>query len=332
MIAAPHPDGATAHMYVRHPEARGNALRRFLRHASDVVWCFVRVALPKGRRFDQVYHVLYFLLTQHRFPRLRNPRTLNEHLFRLKMSGTMSDPLRRRVSDKVLVKEFIRERAGAHYPETLACCNSFESFLATDLPERCVIKPAHASGRVVYADGPLDRAALDEVRSWFDLNYYDLERELNYRDLEKRVIVEELLGDGITPPKDYKVFCFDGEPQFVQVDDGRFTDHTRNLYTTDWRMLPVRWPYANHAKDERPESLAEIVRLSRLVAAEFDFIRVDFYVTDGRVLIGELTNLPANASQRFLPQEVDGILGNLFTGKVMRDIERKLFALGGHAS
>ncbi|MCP5372502.1 MAG: hypothetical protein H6907_12295 [Hyphomicrobiales bacterium] len=304
-------------------------MKRFLRSLSDVVWGTVRIALPKGGRFDQVYHVLHFLLTQRRFPSLANPRSFNEHVFHIKMSGLMADPLRRRISDKLLVKDFIREKVGEYYPRTFACCDSFESFLETDLPQRCVIKPTHASGKVLYVDGPLDQAGLDEVRSWFDLNYYDLDRELNYRDLEKRVIVEELVGDGHSAPMDYKVFCYRGEPQFLMVDRGRFATHTRNLYTADWRLLPVLWPYANHDLDDAPANLAEVMRLARAVSADFDFIRVDFYIAGDRIMIGELTNVPANATERFSPRVADRILGDLFTGKGMVDIEHELLALAG---
>ncbi len=28
---------------------------------------------------------------------------------------------------------------------------------------------------------------------------------------------------------------------FIQVDHGRFSNHTRNIYDADWRTLPARW-------------------------------------------------------------------------------------------
>ena len=55
---------------------------------------------------------------------------------------------------------------------------------------------------------------------------------------------EEFLdgGEGDVP-RDYKFFCFHGEPQFVQVDYNRFSGHARTLYDMEWKMLPCVYEY-----------------------------------------------------------------------------------------
>lgn len=30
--------------------------------------------------------------------------------------------------------------------------------------------------------------------------------------------------------KDYKIFCFNGEPEFIQIDYDKFTNHKRKFY------------------------------------------------------------------------------------------------------
>ena len=53
---------------------------------------------------------------------------------------------------------------------------------------------------------------------------YSLSREWVYRDIKPTIFAEELLLDTTTgkPPMDYKFYCFNGAPIFIQVDVDRF--------------------------------------------------------------------------------------------------------------
>jgi hypothetical protein len=43
-----------------------------------------------------------------------------------------------------------------------------------------------------------------------------------------------------TELKDYKFFCFDGEPRLIQVDFDRFRNHKRNLYDRSGGISPSK--------------------------------------------------------------------------------------------
>jgi len=50
-------------------------------------------------------------------------------------------------------------------------------------------------------------------------------------------------------PDDYKFFCFNGKPRFIQIDRDRFGNHRRNIYDVNLSLLPVTLGYENF-KDE----------------------------------------------------------------------------------
>jgi hypothetical protein len=110
-----------------------------------------------------------------------------------------------------------------------------------------------------------------------------------------------MLGDGRELPADYKLYVIGGQVRFIQVDRGRFGRHTRNLYDPQWRLLKERLTLPNHAPDPRPSRLEEMIDITLRLAEPFEFLRVDCYVQEDRLYIGELTNYPGAGFERFIP-------------------------------
>ena len=141
------------------------------------------------------------------------PVRFNDYLFKMKTDGTLLEPMRQFISDKEYVKTYIGGTVGwEHTVKTLAVLrhpDEVDSLKLEHFP--CVLKPTHTSGNVIFItdlEVPLER---DLLRSWFTIDYYKQTREQNYRFLRPKIIVEEFFSeDGVTPPKDFKVFCFGG--------------------------------------------------------------------------------------------------------------------------
>ena len=94
-----------------------------------------------------------------------------------------------------------------------------------------------------------------------------LGREWAYHGIKPCIVAEELLtdesGDDL---KDYKVFCFNGKPKFIQVDYDRFKGHKRRLYTVDWELMQTKITYPD---DEdlimpKPFFLDELLEMSKI--------------------------------------------------------------------
>ena len=118
---------------------------------------------------------------------------------------------------------------------------------------------------------------------------------------------------------DYKFFCFNGKPEFVEVDFDCFTAHTRNFYSLAWERLPLQILYPPYQGDaERPNKLDEMIDVAKKLSKDFPFIRVDLYTCDDRVYFGELTFHPEGGFGPILPNEWDEKLGGMLELPILR--------------
>ncbi len=284
-------------------------------HLKTAIGRAMAFALPQTALGDRLYATLHFAYRQGRLPRYARPRAFNDHLFRLRVGPEAANPLRRLASDKHLVKGYIEDSVGPKYVvPTLDLLTNAEEIARFKPPIRpCVIKPTHASGRILLLKSPGDPIDQDMLKAWLRTDYYRSSRERSYRGLEKRLIVEEVFSDdGRSASSDYKVFCFGGEPKMIQAISGRFSKMRRGFFAPDWRRLPFHWVYDFADDFARPPFLEEMLEVSRQISKSFSFIRVDFICAQGKIKIGELTNCPESACGRFFPRSADDELGMLF--------------------
>jgi len=263
----------------------------------------LRHRAPYTRAFDRLYHRVLFYKKHRRWP--GGAMLWNDVWYRIKTSDEILDPLRVFVSDKELVKLYVRATVGEeHNVPTLAVLNHAADVDSFVFPDRCCIKPTHASAEVILrkAGEPVDR---ERIRRWFALNYYYAGREINYRMLRPKVIVEPLIFDSDNV-EDYKIFCWKGVPRFVQLDFDRHTHHTRKLFDTDWNEQDFSIIYPrNTTSVARPATLDTMLDVARRLSQPFSFVRIDLYSDNRRVLVGEITNCSANAGGFFLPRSAE---------------------------
>lgn len=289
--------------------------------------------LPRNRLGDALWGVWKHIDTFHRFPNVFSPKDFNEHVLRLMMSSEARSKLRETISDKELVKEYVRQKLGDGFtPRTIAILRTREEALAYNYPDTCVIKATHTSGHVIVrkkGSPPLDTK---KIGAWFGIDYSENLREANYRHLERKVIVEEYLsGEGQETPRDYKIFCFSGRPAYIQVDTGRFSEHRRNMLSPNWRELDFGIIHPRCASPvTRPLKLEAMLAAAAKVSADFSFIRVDCYQLGDSFYIGELTNFPGGATQGFTPESAGLLAAKLFSEPTL-DVET-LFGVYSEAS
>ena len=202
-----------------------------------------------------------------------------------------------------------------HTIETYKVLHSPEDVDSLEL-ERfpCVLKPTHSSGPVLFMTDPSQTLDRKLLKNWFEIDYYKGSREQNYKYLRPKVIVEEFFSeDGHTAPSDYKIFCFNGVPKFIQVDSDRHIHHSRNFYDTSWNRLAFTLLYPGKpADDPKPALLADMLDIAGRLACPFSFIRVDMYTDDAELRVGELTNCPGSANEKVTPPTAEFTLGRLF--------------------
>ena len=246
---------------------------------------------------------------------LKRPRTFNERLLRSKLDGECRSLAH--LVDKAEVKDWVAGRIGEeHIIPTLGVYEQPDTVPLESLPRPCILKPTHASGHVHILRGSKAEPAPDDIRCdlkrWQRLDHYRLSGELQYRDIRPRIICEPLLGGGEDDLPDFKIFCFHGEPTFIQVDMDRHTRHVRRYYDCRWQPQDFTLRYPKAERDvPRPHSLERMLEITRKLSSGFTFVRVDLYSVDEHVYFGELTFHPESGTAPFNNLDTDIKLGQL---------------------
>jgi len=245
---------------------------------------------------------------------LDNPFKFNDKLQWLKLNW--QDPLAAKCADKYAVRKVVKERIGERYlNELYGVYDSVEEIDLDTLPEQFVLKCTHGSGfNIISRDkNRMDwKREFKKLRRWMRINYYWRTREWVYKDIKPRIICERYLEEPETGElRDYKIFCFNGQPRLIQVDFSRFTDHKRNVYDLNWNLkeVEIAYPFDKNVVIEKPEKLPEMLELSKKLSAGFPHVRVDFYYYKKRIIFGELTFFRGSGMQEVKPGEFEIQMG-----------------------
>lgn len=186
------------------------------------------------------------------------------------------------------------------------------------LPRRFVLKASHASGWNLIVKDKLAVNWKQEKRTmklWLKQDNYWCGREWVYKNLKKRIVAEKYLEDRSGGLLDYKFYCFDGKPQFLQVEVGRGTkEQTRNFYNMNWELMPFgkELEYNPNLYVEKPVCFKQMIDITSNLSKPFSYVRVDLYEVEGAVIFGELTFFPAGGAPDFIPSEYDSVVGNMW--------------------
>ena len=264
---------------------------------------------------DRLYLGLSYWKAFGRPLNLKNPVRYTEKLQWQKLYDR--NPLYHRLADKAEVKSFVASRIGQeHVVPTLGVWGSVGEIDWDGLPDRFVLKCTHDSGSTLICrdKASFDRAAAcRKLESAMRVNFYRRMREWAYRGLKPRIIAERFLEGDI---RDYKFFCFGGEPKLMFVATGRFRpdEETKfDFFDMDWNHLDIRNGHPNAAvPPERPACFDEMRRLAAELSKGIPQVRVDFYETGGRVLFGEYTFYHWGGFVPFDPDSADFMMGEMF--------------------
>ena len=271
---------------------------------------------------DRRYVELGAFLHLEYWPDSRNPYTFNERILHRKL--TTADPRFTVVEDKVAVRKYVRSHLGtdlarAVLPTLIGVYGGegdpdLDQLDLDDLPEACVIKPSHMSGKVIIKHPEVDedlQRVHDLCEQWLHSTYGQLDEQYWYADMTPRVVVEEWLGDDRgNPPADYKFYVFDGHVRYIHVDTNRFTNHRRRFYDREWNPQEFTRGIELAPVTPRPSRYDQMLQIAEKLGAGFDFIRVDLYETaDDSIRFGEMTVAPGSGAEQFNPTSMDAEFG-----------------------
>jgi len=250
-----------------------------------------------------------------------NPKTFNEKIQWLKLYD--STPLKTQLADKYLVREWVQEKLGGYLIPIIAVYDKFDDIDFDKLPNQFAMKATHGSAWNVIVK---DKTKLDVAKTkkkfnkWMSTNFAFVNGlELHYKDMKPRIIIEEYLENGEYGLSDYKIWCFHGRAKYIQFVLGR-TNHDAEktgFYDLEWNKQDFSFEGRSYNDViDRPKQLDKMIELANILAEDFSFVRVDFYLTnDGEIKFGEMTFTPQSGVCKWEPVRQDNLLGELLNIK-----------------
>ncbi len=248
--------------------------------------------------------VIYFLNFGRRI-NLKNPQTLDEKIQYLKFHDYKDNALVRQCADKWAVRGYVQQcGCGDILNELYGVWDSVDEIPWDTLPRQFVIKWNFGCGQNLICR---DREALDideassKLRQWYKLRKSSYLRysEMHYRGIVPRLVCEKLIDtrDGQLPV-DYKVFCFHGNADSVMLCSNR----DESGHGARFILMDRDWNFHHYKKEDldlpddftlpKPDGIDQLFEYAEKLSQPFPFVRVDFYLEDGKITFGELTFTP----------------------------------------
>ena len=288
------------------PIARNHATQSALRYLNNRPW------LTDEKYIKKIYKIKLGMNLN-----LENPVLFNEKNNWRKLYDRK--PIYTSMVDKYKIKDVIKERIGSEYTFSLLGMwkNPSEIDLSL-LPDKFVLKTNHAGGVIICRDkNNFDlRKAKKELSRTLKVNYYLASREWPYKNVERCIICEKYMGENLI---DYKIYTFNGQPKYIFIwknisrEDGRKPATIfLGAYNFDWQKIDIKIGYpTTNEPVERPNCLDKLFNCASNMADGTNFVRVDCYIIENKVYVGELTFFPWGGFMKFEDDESNKILGEL---------------------
>ena len=266
---------------------------------------------------DKLYLKIKFWVVTNKRLDFKNLQTFNEKTQWLKLYNRKSEYIN--MVDKYAVRSYIAEKIGEEYLiPVLGVWDNPDDIDFDILPQQFVLKCTHNSGLGMCICK--DKQTLDvekvkkDLRKGLKQDYFITSREWPYKYVKRRIVAEEYMADESgTELKDYKVFCFDGKVELIEVDFDRFKNHKRNLYTPNWEFIDaqIEFPNDKNKKIEKPQALEKMLEIASKLSKGMPHARVDFYSVREKIYIGEITLFHGSGMEKFTPEKLNIRLGEL---------------------
>lgn len=263
---------------------------------------------------DKTYLRIIYYLRVNKILHFKNPKSFNEKLQWLKVYNR--DPLYTILVDKLKSKKWVANKIGQeHIIPFLGVYDKWEDIDFSILPDQFVIKCTHNCGVVICTDkNKLDiNKAKATIEKSLHENYYYFSREWPYKNVPPKILIEKYMVDESgTELKDYKFFCFNGEPKlFFIATDRNINDVKFDFFDMDFNHLPIRNGHDNASHlITKPEKFDEMIEIARTLSKDIPHVRVDLYNINGTIYFGEMTFFHFGGMTPFEPEKWDYEIGS----------------------
>lgn len=262
---------------------------------------------------DKLYISVLYRIKFKQMLNWKNPQTFNEKLNWIKLYHR--EHRFTTMADKYEVKKYVANIIGEEYiVPNYGVWDNYDNIPFDRLPKQFVMKMTHDSfGAIVCRDKyQFDHArAKIAVKSSVERNWYPFNREWVYKDIKPRIIIDKFLDDYSGHElRDYKFWCFDGEPKVMYLTN-KASCVFENFYDMDFKPLDIDHGFKRHNPEfDKPEEFELMKQLARKLSKDIPFVRIDFFYVENKVYFGEYTFYDWGGMKPFRDLKWDIILGS----------------------
>lgn len=234
---------------------------------------------------------------------VKNPVTFTGKINWLKINGDIKK--KAKLADKYEVKKWVEKQVGEKYLiKTIGVWKGADDIDFGSLPKQFVFKANHGCGfnYIVRDKSKEDENEIKSVlQKWLNTSYGWSGLEIHYLHINRRILAEEYIAQIDGNLLDYKVHCFNGEPQFIQViGDRDLVNHTGLQANYDFSWNRLSWVFEDYPAYpydlQKPTQLNMIYEVSKKLCKGFPYVRVDLYLVNEGIKFGEMTFTPGNGN------------------------------------
>ena len=197
-------------------------------------------------------------------------------------------------ADKLTAKELAKERCpDIEIPRVVRILSDYKDFSRSDINPNHILKSAHGSKWNNDFKRSPNLKAINKRLLYWNQKYKSYSIERHYSFIEPRFFIEEKIedrllgrtGDAIV----YMVRCVDGVP----ISLGVKLANKQNNYNLEWLEYPNCDTHKIPMPIPKPTDLDKILEYAVRLSAPFEFVRIDFYLSPGKIYFSEYTFTPS---------------------------------------
>lgn len=271
--------------------------------------------MPLTQEHRELYNIIHILFWRElgEFPNLIDCRDYNDKIQWLKLFDQNQEIIR--CSDKILIRDYVRERVGDQYLVKLYQVHDrFKQIDFDALPNSFVIKVNHDSGTVILVP---DKELFDpqevenRIKAALSAPYGWQNGEWAYSYVQPKVFVEEFIEpESKRPQPDFKFHCVNGKMRWLQYVYDRGNSTKESIILPTGEITSIHFDsHMQHKEDfTLPKNWDEIKNVAERLAYPFKYVRVDMYCVDQKIYVGECTFYPLMGCYKGEGQKILGQL------------------------
>ena len=258
-----------------------------------------------------------------RWPNLSNPELFTEKIF-FRLFKTY-DPRLSALTDKIQARNYVKDKLGDEV--LIPIYGIFDHIKPSDVyackQSTCVIKCNHDSGssKIIQTDHENLWECCKNFNEKIKKPYGVETGEYWYSEIQPKILIQEFVSDneGVNPTEARFHMFNQGNDIFktvLSIDHIDKEDNSKSVtfYDENFNILPFsNLKYENAFKDiENIQQVKKAHDMAKVLAREFDYVRVDFLILSNKIYFSELTFSHSAGLVQFRPESYNLWLGNLW--------------------